>query len=147
MLVLALIPFPLSTLPLHKSLRARCYEPCCGKITKWKSSEKKELMILWQGKERNETAVLANLDKDAGGVSLNLKLHDYADGSPAPTLQVVPPPPPQPQADNEPEEEEEEDTDDGHHCGSRCGAARASMFARCDVWRGGDGRRRERIRY
>ena len=55
-------------------------------VQKWKNaSTKSELMVLWEGRTRNETTVLENLELDAVGEPLGLALLPYEDGTPAPT--------------------------------------------------------------
>ncbi|KAL1519929.1 hypothetical protein AB1Y20_023417 [Prymnesium parvum] len=62
-----------------------------GVIAKWKTGEKTHLMIRWDGKNRNETAVLENMETDANGNDLNLKLLSYKDGRPAPVFNMQAP--------------------------------------------------------
>ncbi|KAL1530678.1 hypothetical protein AB1Y20_001578 [Prymnesium parvum] len=59
-----------------------------GVIAKWKTGDKTQLMVLWDGKGRNETAILENMQTNCNGNNLNLKLLPYKDGRPAPQLQA-----------------------------------------------------------
>ena len=54
-----------------------------GTVDKWKTKNA-VLMVKWEGWSTNRQTPLDVLDKDSDGMSINLKLLDYADGSAAP---------------------------------------------------------------
>ena len=56
-----------------------------GTVDKWKTKNA-VLMVKWDGWSNNKQTPLDVLDKDSDGMSINLKLLDYADGSAAPEI-------------------------------------------------------------
>ena len=88
-----------------------------GKITQWKVKRDLDLMVLWEGYQRGQSATLANLlGNDTEGNSIDLILEPYDNGDVPPTLIEAPQRRAPAQEDVEDEDEEgevgDEDEDD-----------------------------------
>ena len=90
---------------------------CKGIVDRWFDQEKTILMVKWEGYNRNQQAPLDKMDKSAGGVDLDLKLLQFADGT-YPVKQTPAaapagaPPPEQRQRQQQQQQEEEEGQDE-----------------------------------